>query len=122
MTWSFETLALHAGAAPDPATGARATAIYRTTSYVFTDADHAAAAFALQDLETHAHARLSNPTTAVAKARIAALDPDGCVSRSVDSAVAGRGVRPATGRRSTRRQERNSALFTGSPFSLQWRR
>lgn len=74
MTWSFETQAVHAGARPDPTTGARAVPIYQTTSYVFDDATHAAEAFALRDLETHAYTRLSNPTTAVAEERIAALE------------------------------------------------
>ncbi|GHE76796.1 O-acetylhomoserine (thiol)-lyase [Amycolatopsis deserti] len=73
-TWSFHTRQIHAGASPDPATGARATPIYQTSSYVFRGADHAARAFALQDLETHAYTRLSNPTTAVAEARLADLE------------------------------------------------
>ncbi|ALG10225.1 bifunctional o-acetylhomoserine/o-acetylserine sulfhydrylase [Kibdelosporangium phytohabitans] len=72
--WSFETRQIHAGAKPDRATGARATPIYQTTSFVFDDGDHAAAAFALQDLETHAYSRLSNPTTAVVEARLADLE------------------------------------------------
>jgi O-acetylhomoserine (thiol)-lyase len=72
--WSFATRQLHAGAVPDPATGARAVPIYQTTSYVFPDAAHAADAFALRDLTAHAYTRLSNPTTAVAEERIAALE------------------------------------------------
>nr|WP_042179176.1 bifunctional o-acetylhomoserine/o-acetylserine sulfhydrylase [Kibdelosporangium sp. MJ126-NF4]CEL13675.1 O-acetylhomoserine sulfhydrylase / O-succinylhomoserine sulfhydrylase [Kibdelosporangium sp. MJ126-NF4]CTQ99361.1 O-acetylhomoserine sulfhydrylase (EC 2.5.1.49) / O-succinylhomoserine sulfhydrylase (EC 2.5.1.48) [Kibdelosporangium sp. MJ126-NF4] len=72
--WSFETRQIHAGARPDPTTGARATPLYQTTSFVFDDADHAAAAFALRDLETHAYSRLSNPTTAVVEARLADLE------------------------------------------------
>ncbi|RSM88485.1 bifunctional o-acetylhomoserine/o-acetylserine sulfhydrylase [Kibdelosporangium aridum] len=72
--WSFETRQIHAGAQPDPTTGARATPLYQTTSFVFDNADHAAAAFALQDLETHAYSRLSNPTTAVVEARLADLE------------------------------------------------
>lgn len=72
--WSFETRQIHADAQPDPATGARATPLYQTTSFVFDNADHAAAAFALQDLETHAYSRLSNPTTAVVEARLADLE------------------------------------------------
>ncbi|MFD4254308.1 O-acetylhomoserine aminocarboxypropyltransferase/cysteine synthase family protein [Amycolatopsis thermoflava] len=73
-SWSFDTRQIHAGANPDPATGSRATPIYQTSSYVFDGADHAARAFALQDLETHAYTRLSNPTTAVAEARLADLE------------------------------------------------
>ncbi|MCE7004168.1 bifunctional o-acetylhomoserine/o-acetylserine sulfhydrylase [Kibdelosporangium philippinense] len=72
--WSFETRQIHAGAQPDPTTGARATPLYQTTSFVFDNADHAAAAFALQDLETHAYSRLSNPTTAVVEGRLADLE------------------------------------------------
>ncbi|MQY31192.1 O-acetylhomoserine aminocarboxypropyltransferase/cysteine synthase family protein [Nocardia aurantia] len=72
--WSFETRQIHSGAQPDPVTGARATPVYQTTSYVFHDAEHAAATFALRDAETHAYTRVSNPTTAVAEARLAALE------------------------------------------------
>ncbi|GAA3526578.1 bifunctional o-acetylhomoserine/o-acetylserine sulfhydrylase [Amycolatopsis ultiminotia] len=72
--WSFDTRQIHAGARPDPATGARATPIYQTSSYVFGDSAHAADAFALRDLETHAYTRLSNPTTAVAEERLADLE------------------------------------------------
>jgi O-acetylhomoserine (thiol)-lyase len=72
--WSFETRQIHSGARPDPTTGARATPIYQTTSYVFDNAEHAADAFALRDLETHAYTRLSNPTTAVAEERLADLE------------------------------------------------
>jgi O-acetylhomoserine (thiol)-lyase len=69
----FDTLALHAGAAPDPATGARALPIHLSTSFVFDSSDHAAALF---DMERagHVYSRISNPTTAVLEERIAALD------------------------------------------------
>jgi len=69
----FETLSLHAGQRPDPVTGARATPIYFTTSFVFRDADHAAALF---DMERggHVYSRISNPTNAVLEERIAALE------------------------------------------------
>lgn len=69
----FDTLALHAGSAPDPATGARATPIYFTSSFVFEDSDHAAALFNLERAG-HVYSRLSNPTTAVLEERIAALE------------------------------------------------
>ncbi len=69
----FDTLALHAGAAPDPATGARATPIYFTSSFVFEDSDHAAALFN-QERAGHVYSRLSNPTNAVLEERIAALE------------------------------------------------
>ena len=69
----FETLSIHAGASPDPATGARATPIYQTTSYVFDDVDHAASLFNLQ-LPGFIYSRLGNPTVAVLEERMAALE------------------------------------------------
>ncbi|MCX8006294.1 MAG: PLP-dependent transferase, partial [Burkholderiaceae bacterium] len=69
----FDTLALHAGAAPDPATGARAVPIHLTTSFVFESADHAAALFNLERAG-HVYSRISNPTTAVLEQRVAALE------------------------------------------------
>ena len=71
--YGFETLAIHAGAAPDPATGARATPIYQTTAYVFDDADHAASLFNLQDYG-YIYSRLGNPTVSVLEERVAALE------------------------------------------------
>ncbi|KUN76052.1 O-acetylhomoserine aminocarboxypropyltransferase/cysteine synthase family protein [Streptomyces griseoruber] len=72
--WAFETRQVHAGAVPDPTTGARAVPIHPATGYVFRDTRHAAAAFELADLTTHAYTRLSNPTTAVAEERLASLE------------------------------------------------
>ena len=72
-THQFDTLTLHAGAVPDPATGARATPIYQTTSFVFPDTDHAAALFNMERAG-HVYSRISNPTCAVLEERIAALD------------------------------------------------
>ncbi|MEZ5844432.1 MAG: O-acetylhomoserine aminocarboxypropyltransferase [Hyphomicrobiaceae bacterium] len=69
----FDTLAVHAGAVPDPSTGARATPIYQTTSYVFNDADHAAALFGLEAFG-NIYTRIMNPTQAVLEARVAALE------------------------------------------------
>ena len=69
----FDTLAIHAGAQPDPATGARATPIYQTTSFVFDDVDHAAALFGLQAFG-NIYTRITNPTTAVLEERVAALE------------------------------------------------
>ncbi|MCW5730678.1 MAG: O-acetylhomoserine aminocarboxypropyltransferase [Alphaproteobacteria bacterium] len=69
----FDTLALHAGQQPDPATGARAVPIYQTTSYVFRDTDHAAALFNLERAG-HIYSRISNPTVAVLEERLAALE------------------------------------------------
>ncbi|MBN8889840.1 MAG: O-acetylhomoserine/O-acetylserine sulfhydrylase [Rhodospirillales bacterium 70-18] len=72
-SYGFETLAIHAGAAPDAATGARITPIYQTTSYVFDDVDHAASLFNLHDFG-HVYTRLSNPTVAVLEERVASLE------------------------------------------------
>ncbi|TWG95415.1 O-acetylhomoserine (thiol)-lyase [Mesorhizobium sp. J18] len=72
-TPGFNTLAVHAGAQPDPATGARATPIYQTTSYVFDDADHAASLFGLKAFG-NIYTRIMNPTTAVLEERVAALE------------------------------------------------
>ena len=69
----FDTLALHAGTTPDPATGARATPIYFTSSYVFDNAEHAAALFNMERAG-HVYSRISNPTNAVLEERIAALE------------------------------------------------
>lgn len=69
----LDTLALHAGQQPDPATGARAVPIYQTTSYCFRDADHAAALFNLER-PGYIYSRIGNPTVAVLEERIAALD------------------------------------------------
>ncbi len=72
-TLGLDTLALHAGARPDPVHGARAVPIYQTASYVFQDSDHAASLFNLERAG-HVYSRLSNPTTAVLEERIAALE------------------------------------------------
>ena len=71
--YGFNTLSVHAGAQPDPATGARATPIYQTTAYVFEDADHAAALFNLQ-VFGNIYTRIGNPTNAVLEERVAALE------------------------------------------------
>ena len=71
--YGFETLSIHAGAAPDPTTGSRALPIHQTTAYVFEDADHAAALFNLQTVG-FIYSRLTNPTTAALEARLAALE------------------------------------------------
>jgi len=72
-TPGFNTLAVHAGAQPDPATGARATPIYQTTSFVFDDADHAASLFGLKAFG-NIYTRIMNPTQAVLEERVAALE------------------------------------------------
>ena len=72
-TYGFDTLQIHAGARPDPATGARQTPIYQTTAYVFRDAEHAAALFNLQEVG-YIYSRLTNPTVAVLQERVATLE------------------------------------------------
>ena len=72
-SYGFETLAIHAGASPDPTTGARATPIYQTTSFVFEDVEHAASLFNLQQFG-NIYTRLTNPTVSVFEERIAALE------------------------------------------------
>lgn len=72
-SYGFETLQVHAGARPDPATGARQTPIYQTTAFCFRDADHAAALFNLQEVG-FIYSRLTNPTVAVLQERVATLE------------------------------------------------
>src|SRR4051794_3889240 len=69
----FDTLALHAGASPDPATGARAVPIHLSTSFVFESSDHAASLFNMERAG-HVYSRISNPTNAVLEERVAALE------------------------------------------------
>src|SRR6201989_1848037 len=69
----FSTIAVHAGAQPDPTTGARATPVYQASSCVFNDADHAASLFGLQAFG-NIYTRITNPTTAVLEERVAALE------------------------------------------------
>src|SRR5579871_479009 len=73
LDYGFETRAVHAGAAPDPTTGARSTPIYQTTAYVFDDVDHAASLFNLHNFG-YIYSRLTNPTVAVLEERIASLE------------------------------------------------
>src|SRR5690606_25488164 len=71
--YGFDTLAVHGGQEPDPATGSRAVPIYQTTSYVFQDADHAARLFALAE-PGNIYTRIMNPTTDVFEQRMAVLE------------------------------------------------
>src|SRR6201994_4932766 len=73
VKFQLGTLAVHAGQEPDSATGARAVAIYQTTSYVFQDSDHAARLFGLKEFG-NIYTRLMNPTTDVFEKRVAALE------------------------------------------------
>ncbi|UXX84156.1 O-acetylhomoserine aminocarboxypropyltransferase/cysteine synthase family protein [Roseovarius pelagicus] len=73
MAYGFDTLQIHAGAHPDPATGARQVPIYQTTAYVFRDAEHAAALFNLQEVG-YIYSRLTNPTVAALQERVATLE------------------------------------------------
>ena len=73
ITYGFETRAIHAGAAPDPTTGARVTPIFQTTAYVFDDVDHAASLFNLHNFG-YIYTRLTNPTVAVLEERVASLE------------------------------------------------
>ncbi len=82
----FDTLSLHAGSTPDPTTGARATPIYLSTSFVFRDSDHAASLFNMER-SGHVYSRISNPTNAVLEERIAALE-DGVAGIAVASGQA----------------------------------
>src|SRR6202051_3983888 len=73
VEYGFETRAVHAGAAPDPTTGARSTPIYQTTAYVFDDVDHAASLFNLHNFG-YISSLLTNPTVSVLEERIASLE------------------------------------------------
>ena len=103
-TYGFETLSIHAGAGPDPATGARALPIYQTTAYAFDDADHAAALFNLQTVG-FIYSRLTNPTNAALETRLATLEGGrGCTVAVVRPCGAGAGAVSAdeAGRRDRR--------------------
>src|SRR6202034_2013923 len=71
--WGFETRQIHAGAVPDPTTGARAVPIYQTSSYTFRDTAHAAALFGLEELG-NIYTRIRTPTQAVFEERVASLE------------------------------------------------
>ena len=89
----FDTLSLHAGQQPDPTTGARATPIYQTTSYVFDDTDHAAKLFGLEE-SGNIYTRIMNPTHDVFEQRMAALE-GGVGALAVASGQADAGVTSA---------------------------
>ena len=92
QSWSFETQQIHAGASPDPATNARATPIYQTTSYVFRDTQHGADLFSLAE-PGNIYTRIMNPTQDVLEQRIAALEGGvGAVAFASGSAAITAGV------------------------------
>ena len=92
QSWSFETQQIHAGASPDPATNARATPIYQTTSYVFRDTQHGADLFSLAE-PGNIYTRMMNPTQDVLEQRIAALEGGvGAVAFASGSAAITAGV------------------------------
>jgi len=88
--WGFETRQIHAGAVPDPTTGARAVPIYQTTSYTFRDTAHAAALFGLSELG-NIYTRIMNPTQAVFEERLAALE-GGVAALAVSSGQAAESI------------------------------
>ena len=101
----FDTLALHAGAAPDPATGARAVPIHLTTSFVFESSDHAAALFNLER-SGHVYSRISNPTNAVLEERVAALEGGiGAIATASGQAALHLAIATLIGRRLAHRRQ-----------------
>lgn len=108
----FDTLALHAGAAPDPATGARAVPLHLSTSFVFESSDHAAALFNMERAG-HVYSRISNPTTAVFEERMAALEAGaGAIATASGQAALHLGIATIAGAGS--HIVASSALYGGS--------
>jgi len=108
----FDTLALHAGAAPDPATGARAVPIHLSTSFVFENSEHAASLFNMER-SGHVYSRISNPTNAVLEERVAALE-GGCGSIATASGQAALHLAVATLAGAGSHIVSSSALYGGS--------
>jgi O-acetylhomoserine (thiol)-lyase len=114
----FDTLALHAGAAPDPATGARAVPLHLSTSFVFQNADHAASLFNLER-SGHVYSRISNPTNAVLEERIAALEGGvGAIATASGQAALALAITTLAGAGS--HVVASSALYGGSHNLLQY--
>jgi O-acetylhomoserine (thiol)-lyase len=120
--FGFETLCLHAGQIPDPATGARAVPIYQTTSFVFDDTDHAASLFNLQTFG-NVYSRMQNPTTSVFEERMAALE-NGRAALAVSSGMAAQMVALLTLLQSGDEFVSASTLYGGSysQFDVTFRR
>ncbi|WP_289240929.1 O-acetylhomoserine aminocarboxypropyltransferase [Delftia sp.] len=114
----FDTLALHAGAQPDPATGARATPIHLTTSFVFESSDHAASLFNLER-PGHVYSRISNPTNAVLEQRVSALE-GGVGAVAVASGQAALHLSVATLMGAGSRIVASTALYGGSQNLLHY--
>ena len=114
----FDTLSLHAGAQPDPATGARATPIHLTTSFVFESSDHAASLFNLER-PGHVYSRISNPTNAVLEQRVSALE-DGVGAIAVASGQAALHLSIATLMGAGSHIVASTALYGGSQNLLHY--
>jgi len=114
----FDTLAVHAGAAPDPATGARAVPIHLTTSFVLESSEHAASLFNMER-SGHVYSRISNPTTAVLEERVAALE-GGCGAIATASGQAALHLAIATIAGAGSHVVASSALYGGSHNLLQY--
>src|ERR1700712_429207 len=108
----FDTLALHAGAAPDPTTGARAVPIHLTTSFVFESSEHAASLFNMER-SGHVYSRISNPASAVLEERVAALE-GGCGAIATASGQAALHLAIATIAGAGSHIVSSSALYGGS--------
>ena len=116
--FGFETLCLHAGQLPDAATGARATPIYQTTSYVFDDTDHAASLFNLQTFG-NVYSRMMNPTNAVLEERLATLE-GGRAAVAVGSGMAAQMVALLTIVEAGEELVSSSALYGGTYSQLDY--
>ncbi|HML96352.1 MAG TPA: O-acetylhomoserine aminocarboxypropyltransferase/cysteine synthase [Thermodesulfobacteriota bacterium] len=110
--FGFETLCIHAGQLPDPATGSRAVPLYQTTAYVFDSADHAASLFNLQTFG-NIYTRIMNPTTAVFEERMAALE-GGRAAVAVSSGMAAQMVAILTILKSGDELVSSNALYGGT--------
>jgi O-acetylhomoserine (thiol)-lyase len=114
----FDTLALHAGAAPDPATGARATPIHLSTSFVFESSEQAASLFNMER-SGHVYSRISNPTTAVFEERIAALEGGvGAIATASGQAALHLAIATLAGAGSPHRRQQRAVRRLAQPAAL----
>ena len=114
--WKFETKQIHAGAQPDPVTNARATPIYKTTSYVFNNTEHAKNLFALAEFG-NIYTRIMNPTTDVVEQRVAALE-GGTAALAVASGSVGDHLRHAEHRRQPATTSSRRRSIYGGTYNL----